>query len=473
MLQKVSIIGGPPVTLTDSPSQIMGASWGADDQIVFGTTGNGLLRVSGGGGEPEPLTTVDTDEREAHIWPSIIPGRDAVVFVTSTGAPLTNGQLAVLDLNTGDVTRLGLGGVNPHYVSTGHLVYAAEDASLRAVPFDAASLQITGDPVPLVEGVVVKIGGAANFSIADNGSLVYVPRSAGGSDVVTLTWVDRDGNEEAIPAPPRAYGHPRVSPDGTRVAVDITVGFNSDVWIWDLEGETLRQFTFDEAVDDFPLWTPDSARVVFQSSREDGGLFWRAADGTGQVEKLKDGAARPYAWAADGQLLFEQANAIGVLTMEGERPVEMLLERAKEPAVSADGRWLAYVSIEAAARTFVHPFPDIGGGEWVVSTEVSVNPLWSPDGRELFYRARDAGMMVVPVETEPTFSYRTPEPLFSQSGYKVSGNVSGSRRLDLAPDGRFIMLKPVTAEQPSDEPFGGFIFVENWFEELTERVPVP
>ena len=190
MLQKVSISGGPPVRLTESSLRTLGASWGADDQIIFGTQGGGLFRVSGGGGEPESLTTLDTEQGEInHTWPSIIPGRDAVVFVTGPGVPLTTGQLAVLDLNTREVTRLGIAGISPHYVSTGHLVYAAEDASLRAVPFDATSLQVTGNPVPLVEGVVVKSRGAAEFGIADNGSsgsLVYV---AGGSADAVLNLV--------------------------------------------------------------------------------------------------------------------------------------------------------------------------------------------------------------------------------------------------------------------------------------------
>ena len=171
-----------------------------------------MLRVSGGGGEPETLTTLDTEQGETHhTWPFIIPGREAVVFVISTGTPLTDGQLAVLDLSTGDVTRLGLAGISPHYVSTGHLVYAAEDASLLAVPFDATSLQVTGNPVPLVEGVAVKTGGAADFSIADNGSLVYAPDSTGGREIVTLAWVGRDDTEERILVPTASvWASPRV-----------------------------------------------------------------------------------------------------------------------------------------------------------------------------------------------------------------------------------------------------------------------
>jgi hypothetical protein len=145
----VSIFGGPPVTVTESPSFIRGASWGADDQIIFGTRNLGLFRVAGGGGEPETLTTLDQGEG-SHLWPFIIPDRQAVLFVISTGQLLATGQLAVLELDTRKITQLGLAGVSPHYVSTGHLVYAAVDGSVRAVPFDAASLEVTGNPVPLV-----------------------------------------------------------------------------------------------------------------------------------------------------------------------------------------------------------------------------------------------------------------------------------------------------------------------------------
>ena len=182
ILQKVSISGGLPVMLTEFPGAIAGASWGTDDQIIFGSNQGGLMRVSGGGGEPETLTTLDTEQGEAaHAWPFIIPGREAVVFGIYTG-PL-DGQLAVLDLATGDVTRLGLAGFSPRYVSTGHLVYNTENGSVRAVPFDASALEVTGNPVPLVENVMVKnVSVAANFSISDTGSLAYVPGGRGSSD---------------------------------------------------------------------------------------------------------------------------------------------------------------------------------------------------------------------------------------------------------------------------------------------------
>ena len=260
------------------------------------------------------------------------------------------------------------------------------------------------------------------------------------------------------------------------MAVDINDGDNIDVWIWDLERETLTQLTFGDGLDGFPLWTPDSARVVFQSSRDGGGLFWKAADGTGQVERLKEGEVLPYAWAADGRLIFQQGGDIGLLTIEGERTAEILLDTALDelaPAMSPDGRWLAYESNETGIPLiYVKPFPNIDDDPRRVSPEFGRNPVWAPNGRELFYRGRTE-IMVAQIETEPTFSSRTPEPLF---GLGNRASLAGARRrFDIAPDGdRFIMLTSETAEQASDdEPFNGLIFVENWFEELTERVPVP
>ena len=265
---------------------------------------------------------------------------------------------------------------------------------LFAVPFDVEVRQVTEGPVPLIEGVRqtgLVTNGVAHFSVAATGSLVYVPDSADGNTVVTLTWVDRDGDEEPIPAPPRAYEHPRVSPDDTQIAVDITEGDNTDVWIWDLARETLTQLTFHEAVDDYPLWTPDGEHVVFQSTREGGGVFWKAADGTGQVERLKDGAARPQAWATDGRLIIDQGQDVGVLTMDGERTVEMVLDAEYPemgPALSPDGRWLAYHSDETArSLVYVRPFPNTDDGQWRVSPDFGRHPAWSPDGRELFFTA--------------------------------------------------------------------------------------
>ena len=363
---------------------------------------------------------------------------------------------------------------------TEHIVYGRE-GTLWAVPFDLDRLEVMGDPVPVLEGVGVRSTGAVNFDLSSTGSLVYAVGETESSNIVTLSWVDRDGNEESIPASPRAYDHPRVSPDGTRVAVDVADGANTDIWIWNLAEERLTQLTFDEGLDDFPLWTPDSARVVFRSTRDAGGLFWKAADGTGQVEQLKDGLARPYAWATDGRLIFDQAADVGVLTMEGEGTVEMLLDadfNEAHPALSPDGRWLAYLSDETGQpRIYVKPFPNVDDGLWNVSLGMGRFPVWSPDGRELFYESPTTGMMVAQIETEPTFSSETPEPLFNVSAILGTlGDAIAGRRFDLAPDGdRFIVRIPETTAGTDDASTSGsqIVVVQNWTEELNRLAPIP
>ena len=448
--------------------------------ILYGQA-EGILQVPGAGGTPELLIPVG--EGELLYGPQMLPGGEWVLFTVRKGPGDWNeAQIVAQSVMTRERVVILDGGQDARYVPTGHLVYNLNNV-LLAVPFDVDSREVTGSPVPLVEEVrEVDNQPGAQFSVSTTGSLVYLPGSAGGDEVVSLTWVDRNGDEEPLPAPPQVYDHTRVSPDGTRVAVDITAGDNTDIWIWDLNRERLTQLTFDEGLDDFPLWTPDSERVVFRSTRDAGGLFWQAADGTGQVERIKEGLARPYAWAADGRLVFDQEADIGVLTMEGERTVELLLDtefNETHPALSPDGRWLAYLSDETGEpRIYVKPFPNVNGGLWNVSLGNGRFPVWSPDGRELFY-ASPTAMMVAQVETDPTFSSGTPEPLFSLSGptgaEQMVGGPLGGRRFDIAPDGdRFIIRTSGAVEQTDDDaPFDGLIFVENWFEELMERVPVP
>ncbi len=192
-LRKISVLGGQPLIVTESPSLILGTSWGRENLIDFGTINGGLFRVPAGGGEDEPLTALDPELGDtSHAWPSVISDRDAILFVISSGSPLQTVQLAVLDLTNREVTRLGLAGVGPHYAPTGHLVYAAKDGSVRAAAFDVNSLAVTGSPVPLVEEIIVKQDGAADFSISDGGTLLYTRSQENlGAATRTLAWVDR------------------------------------------------------------------------------------------------------------------------------------------------------------------------------------------------------------------------------------------------------------------------------------------
>ena len=472
-LQKVFTSGGAPVTLGDAQNP-WGASWGADDMILYGQGPEGIWRVSGTGGTPEAVITVEEGE-QAH-GPQMLPDEWVLFTLRPAGiASWDQAQIVMQSLTTGERVVLVEGGRDARYVETGHLVYALNGV-VTATAFDLDAREVLGGPVPLVEGVGgVGTTAAVHFSVAGNGSLVYRPGGGAGSESFSLSWVTRTGEDTPTAAPVRNYGDPRVSPDGTRVAVAV-LGDNTDVWIWHLDDGPLTRLTFDEGLDAFPLWTPDSSRVVFRSTRDGGGLFWRAADGTGAVERLLESAntPRPWGWSSDGRLVFDQEPGdIGVLTVEGDRKVEMLLDTEfveDAPALSPDGRWIAYQSDESGQNNiYVQPFPNIGDGKWQVSTNGGSDPVWSPDGRHLFFVTFPLRMMVAEVETDPTFSPGTPTEAFDLTAYAAFG---GGRRYDFAPDGeRFILRRIGGLQTPDGDSFNGLIFVENWFQELTERVP--
>ena len=400
-LQKVSIFGGPQVTLTEAPDPILGASWAENDEIIFGTVNNGLFRVSGGGGQAEALTTPFSEQGETgHSWPSHISGRAAVVFVIAYGQPpAIDGQLAVLDLETGDVTHLGLVGVSPQYVSTGHLVYAVEDGSLRAVPFDTASLEVGGNPVPLVEDVGVKLSGAANYDVSDEGLLLH---AVGGSVVnaqLSLAWVSRDGEAEPLKVPTETYIYPRLSPDGRRVALDAR-GDDNAIWIWDFEQQTRTRLLTGDGDATYPVWSPDGARLAFGGDR--GVFYWKASNNTGEPEMLAevpDHTGGPpaslyfFAPGAKGVVFrvvrSETRDDLGMHSLDGgTEPVWRLSGafRERNAELSPDGQWMAYQSDESGEfEVFVRPFPEVNGGLVPISTNGGTEPLWSRDGRELFY----------------------------------------------------------------------------------------
>ena len=289
-LKRVSVFGGPSVTICDLPLdggfQGVGASWGADDTIIFGSTlVGGLWRVSASGGEPEPLTTPNAELGEvSHNWPEILPGGRAVLFTIISAGSIENAQIAVLNLDTRVQTPLVSAGSQPKYSPTGHIVYGV-GGTLRAVGFDLDRLEVTTNALPVLDGVITKASGAANFSFSRDGTLIYVPE-IGGMPERTLVWVDREGREEPLGLEPGAYAHPRVSPDGTHIAVDISGPGGSDVWTRHVARETMSILTPEPADETNPLWTPGGERVAFRSEREPQGLFWKAADGRGAVEPL-------------------------------------------------------------------------------------------------------------------------------------------------------------------------------------------
>ena len=481
-LKRVPVLGGTPVTIATLGADAKSLSWGSDDTIVFSnrgqTRGAGLSRVPAVGGEPVVLTTPDPEQGETdHWWAQALPGGKTVLFTAWAGSDAAS-RIAAVSVETGEVTYLELQGTHPQFTPTGHLVYGV-NGTLWAVGFDPDRLEVTSTPVPVVENVTVQESGTANFGFAANGSLVYLSDEAGGGIERTLVWVDRQGREEPLGLPPQQYEFPRVSPDGTRVAVSVIGEENLDVWVWDVARGGLSRITTDPADDGpDPVWTPDSEKVVFQSDRNGAlGLFWRAADGTGDVERLMTMAdvntIRPTSLSPDGaHLLFHTLSAetnwdIGMLSIGEGRPTMLVQSDATEydGEISPDGSWIAYTSDEAgSADIYVRRFPDLSERHRI-STEGGRGPVWSTDGQEIIFRRFGGGvppvMMAVAVTTEPTFTIGTPEVLFEQPYYR-----SGGRHYDLAPDGRLLMIKQRSATV-------NIHVVLNWFEELQRLVPTP
>ena len=440
------------------------------------------------------LTTPDAAQGEGdHLFPSVLPNGRAVLFtLTSSSGGIETAQIAVRDLTTGQTTTLIRGGSQAEYVAPGYLVYAVA-GTLRAVRFDPDTLAVGSDPVPVVEAVTTLGTGAAEFSVSRTGTLVYVP---GGNDSAaqrSLVWVTRDGREEPIAAaPPRAYALPRLSPDGTRVALDIR-DQQWDSWIWDLARLTLTRLTDAPGADQTPVWTPDSRRVIFGSARACGtNLFWQAANNTGTAERLatSPNPQHPMSISPDGTRLIVREFVpktgidLRVLRLDPSttlragpstplgtppRQTEPLLQTTSyedNGEISPDGRWLAFQS-NASGRDeiFVRPFPNVDGGNWTISPSGGTRPLWARNGTELFYLDSAGAMTRVPVQTAPTFSAGTATTLF-KTRYVVPGGVI-ARTYDVSPDGqRFLMLKAAgTAQAPT------MVVVLNWLEELKAKLP--
>jgi eukaryotic-like serine/threonine-protein kinase len=478
-LKKIAVSGGAPIMLCNAqvPRQ---PTWDLDDAIVYAQT-EGIMRISSNGGTPELIVKA---EGRAIGGPQLLPDGKTVLF--HVGLTRETRKVMVQSLKSGERKEL-FEGSNARYLPTGNIVYALGN-NIFAIAFDLGKLGVIGGPVSMVESV--SSGRLTlHYAISVSGTLVYVPALTNAAMLGrTLVWVDRKGQEEPLTATPDAYDFPRISPDGTRVALTAGAYPDMNIWIWDTVRKALTRLTFDAPTNLVPLWTSDGKRIAFVSipDPQHAGVYWKAADGTGKDELLvsEPGALlSPWSWADNGKTLVLQKTEfsfvsydIAMLPLEGGRKWKPLLQEKyaeRQPRISPNGRWMAYMSDESGKdEVYVRPFPDVEGGRWQASTGGGDSPLWSPDGRELFYRNGDA-VMTVPVKTDPSYSQETPKTLFH--GIYLGGTVTNSalgRRWDIGPDGkRFLMIKePGSAASAGGGP-RKINIVLNWLEELKQRVP--
>ena len=480
-LGRISIHGGSATSIGTLPSrgQLVGASWGADDTIIFGTRQpNGLWRIPVSGGEAEAVTT--TEGTENHVWPEVLPGGRTVLFTIQIGNDLAGARVAVLDLETGTQEVLISGGHAAQYVSSGHLVYASGN-TLWAVGFDPTSLTITTDPIPVLDDVLVKPFGVASFSVSDTGSLVAVSGSVVG-DSNQLVWVDRAGVETFLfeDSNTRSFRNPRISPDGQQVSVVVNerpTVFGG--WFLDLRRGVLQRLGVSGDAS-LPVLSPSGDQAVFarQEAGEVRNLFRLFMDGSAVPERLttSEHLQIPTSWTPDGaSLVFVQSTAasdndIWVLPMDGDGEQWMFRGTESDETqamLSPDGNWIAYRS-DASGRDeiYVEPFPD-GGLPRLVSSGGGTEPVWARDMSELFYR-NGTSVMAVSLVVGSGLIAGVPMQLFD-GPYELTALRYSNYDVDL--DGsRFVMVKPGSRGTSSAQTRVNLTL--NWHQELLERVPI-
>ena len=494
-LARVSMQGGPRVTIAEElPELLRGASWGDDDMIIIGTaSAGGLLRVPAAGGE---LTQITDAADGRHLWPVILPGGTHVLFTVSPSAGTRDDRIALLDLRTSEHEVIIENGTAPRYAPTGHVVFAFE-GTLRAVPFDLDILAVTGDPVPLVEGVLTKgnVAGAA-FDLSDTGSLVFITGTSTGSLLEdALVWIESDGTEVPLPISPAGYRQPRLSPDGARLALRQEEPDGFSLWVHETAtGAGLRLTT--EGNVSHAVWAPDGNSLFFFWQADDGqstesGIYRIASDGSGGPEPvvLADGPVDflwPWSITPDGRGLVVQhgtastTDAIVEISLADEPTRRTVIESTSLQGgamLNPTGEWLAYHSDQTGDfEVYVRPYP--GPGPVVpVSIGGGTTPVWSRDGSRLLYRTRARSVLSAAVIREgDQLRIGERRELLAASTRYSRGR---SRQYDVGPDGRLLMLSFGDNSGVGSETSDGtstmnqVVLVQNWFEELKARVPVP
>ncbi len=485
-LKRIPVNGGTPVTICPAETITNGATW-SEQGILFAIREKGIMRVSPNGGQPELL--IAAKDGEVLAEPQLLPGGEAVLFSRTsmdrgTAAFWDKAQIVVQTLKTGARKVLIEKGSGAAYLPSGHLIYSLSGV-LFAAPFNARRLEVTGTPVRIVEGVL-RSGPTPQVAWSQTGSLVYLPGplTASGAGQNVLVLVDRNGEVEPLKNPPGPYAFPRVSNDGKSVVYQVDDGKESSIWLAGLSGDTAaRRLTLPGAgANRYPIWSFDSQRVAFQSDREgDLAIWWQRADGSGTAERLtrpaKGVAHIPDSWSPDGQTLaFTEEKPTSAEIWTWSLPEKKATVLAATPGAtlgrsvfSPDGHWVAYqVSAQPNSRVYVRPFPPTAA-EYEAPEDADLHhPLWSPDGKELFYVAGPSLFGSISISTKPVVSFgrpvRTPKSGFTTS---VPANI---RTYDILPDGKHFI--GVVAAGQTNSGIPQIQVVLNWFEELKQRVPV-
>jgi len=479
-LQKTALTGGAPNEFAAAPNS-RGVAW-IDDAIVFSpTTDTPLSRMPADGGAVEVISTLDLADRErSHRWPAALPGSDKILFTVAyeIGNPLDDASAAVLDLATGEHQILLRNAGYARYAPSGHLLYARR-GSLIAVPFDLDRLEITGIPVTVLENVKMSpTNGEVQFSFSASGDLTYLSRDPATADALPLYSVSREGEEEVFLAGPRDYEEPRFSRDGRRLTVEVCDP-TCAVWLYDVQRGSVQLITRD-GVSYNPVISADGQWVAYEAVRDGvGGVLMSRTDGT-ETRRLTSTkrADLPTSWSPDGKTLaiIRQAASdfreIAMVSVEKEAEPKRWIAgdfNAAGARFSPDGRWVAYVSDQSGRdEVYVASYPE-RERRVQVSIDGGSEPIWRPDGREIFFRNGDQ-MLAAQVDFDAGAEPARPVLLFSRFNPRSqSGSLYDSiADYDVFPDGRRFVM-PSRSQQ--DLEFVGHHLVLGWFEELARLAP--
>jgi serine/threonine-protein kinase len=488
VVQIAPVSGGPPITVSDSLTGLAGASWGPDNFIYV--DGVSIIRVEAKpGAVPRRFTTLNTADHEVHhSWPDVLPNGKGVLF--TVGFCGRNGvkdegsyAIAVADIPSGKHHVILNDAMFARYAKPGYLLYVNTNKTLMVVPFDQNSMKPAGEPTAFREGMRLGLLGSADLVVDTTGTLIYATGAGGGKQ--ELVWVTRDGKEQAVDSSWAAFymGAPALSPDGKSVAhtrIDDVTG-RSNVWIKRLDRSPGIKVTVGTNDNYQPAWTPDGKSVTFSSipascttTAPTGALnLWtQRADGSAQAVMQVDGKSNLFnaSWSPEGRWLIFQTDVespgsgdiLAIRPGIDTGPVPVVATRFTEisPALSPNGRWLAYISNETGAdEIYVVPFPNTGTGRWPISAGGGTEPVWSHRGNELFYRDASGNLVAVGVNTSPTFSLGRAAVLFPAARFT---SVRWHSQYVVAPDDRrFLMIRPLETAT-SDK----LIVFENWIEEL-------
>lgn len=424
-----------------------------------------------------------TEGEVTQRWPQVLAGGKAILFTANAGGP-DGRSIDVESLVDHRRKTLIKGGTFGRFLRSGHLVYV-RDGTLFAVPFDLEKLEVRGTPTPMLDQVdYTAQNGAAQFDFSGNGTFVYQSGGAQpGGALVSLAWVDAEGKTQPLLAKPGVYGRPNLSPDGQRVALDVAEGSASDIWIYEWQRDTMTRLTF-TGTSQAPMWSPDGRYVAF---REVGaGMSAIRSDGSGKAQLLVQSKNAQYPWSftPDGKRLAYFGQSAGTswdlwtlplesdgTTLRGGKPEVFLQTPASErtPAISPDGRWVAYASNESG--TFQVYVRGLKGGRWQVSNGGAFLPVWSRTGRELFFETTNDDRIMVAIYAAKGDLFVADKPRL-WSDKRLGGGANGERNFDLAPDGkRIVALFPADGKE-SQQTQSHVIFLENFFDELKRKVPV-